>query len=629
MVLLMSQHQEGTNSNLRTLCIAAIGVVYGDIGTSPLYTLQECLSEHVGLPPTRDVMFGFLSLILWAQILIVSVKYLAFVLRADNKGEGGILTLMSLAGRNTPYYTTTMLLILGLIGCGLFYGDSIITPAMSVLSALEGVLVIAPEMKHFVVPASIVVLFGLFLIQKHGTGTVGRLFGPIMIVWFAVIALLGVIQILKDPEILLAAHPKWAWNFLVHYKFTAFLSLGTVVLSFTGGEALYADMGHFGKQPIRLAWFWYVSPALILNYFGQGALILQNPKAIENPFFMMAPDWAIIPMVILATLATIIASQAVISGAFSMTRQAVRMGYLPNMKILHTSADEAGQIYMPFINWALFVCILVVIVMFGESAKLGAAYGIAVTGTMAITTILACYVAAYNWQWPMWLVKIIGALLLALDLPFFSSSLMKVVDGGWLPLGVGAMTFFIMAIWKWEHFQMLRQVSRLSMSYEQLLKVIEREKPQAVSGTAVYLARTDQGIPHALIHNLKHNHVLHERIVFMTFRTQDTPYVEPDKHIDIKYLSDNILRMTVTYGFHENPEFTELCHYANLRGLHLNPDNTTFFFSRETLLPSQRGLFAQLRTWIFILLSKNSLRPYDFIHIPADRVIEMGMQLKL
>lgn len=619
----------GQNSNIRKLTLAAIGVVYGDIGTSPLYTLHECFSPHIGLKPEPAVVMGFLSLILWAQILVVSVKYLAFVMRADNKGEGGILTLMSLAGRNTPYYTTTLLLILGLIGGGLFYGDSIITPAMSVLSALEGIEVVAPGMARAVVPASIVVLFFLFHIQSHGTEAVGKFFGPIMVAWFVIIGFLGLRQIVQHPDILQAMHPKWALQFLTTYRFTAFLALGAVVLSITGGEALYADMGHFGKRPIRLAWFTFVSPALILNYFGQGALILSDSQALENPFYRLAPEWAIVPLVILATLATIIASQAVISGAFSMTRQAVRMGYLPNMKILHTSADEAGQIYMPLVNWGLFIAILVVILLFRESSKLAAAYGIAVTGTMAITTLLACYVAIYNWDWPRQLVKGIGCLLLAIDLPFFCSNAVKILDGGWLPLGVGTLTFAVMAIWKWEHFQLLRQISRLSMSLEQFNKLVAHEKPLTISGTAVYLAHTDQGVPHALIHNLRHNHVLHERIIFMTFRTQDIPYVDREKHIEIKTLAPNVLRMAVTYGFHETPEIEQLCLYASEQGVELNLASTTFFFSRETLTSEKRSLLSRLRAALFIFLRKNALRPHDVIHIPPGRVIEMGMQLRI
>lgn len=621
----MANHNN--SQSVSQLTIAAIGVVYGDIGTSPLYTIHECFSPHIGLKPTQDVVFGFLSLIFWSQVLVVSIKYLVFVLRADNKGEGGILTLMSLAGRNTGYNTTTALLMLGLIGGGLFYGDSIITPAMSVLSALEGMQIVAPELKEFIVPLALLVLFALFFIQKHGTATVGKLFGPVMILWFLVLGTLGLNQIIHNPSVLSALHPKWAIHFLFTYKITAFLSLGAVVLSITGGEALYADMGHFGKKPIRLAWFTFVSPALMLNYFGQGALILSDETALENPFYKLAPGWAIIPLVILATMATIIASQAVISGAFSMTRQAVRMGYLPNMSILHTSASEAGQIYMPFVNWALFWCIFVVVVAFGESGKLAAAYGIAVTGTMAITTVLACYVARYNWGWHEKTVKYIGIFLLAIDIPFFSSNLIKVFDGGWLPLSVGTLTFFVMAIWKWERFLLLRQLSRMSMPLDQFINLVEKESPQKVPGTAIYLSRTQQGIPHALIHNLNHNHVLHERIVLMTMRTQDVPYVDPDKHIEIEAISPNIYRISATYGFHETPDVYDLFRCSAMKGMAFNLSNTTFFLSRETLISSHRSIFAKLRAAVFIGLSRNSLRTNDFIHIPADRVVEMGIQV--
>ncbi|WP_316678093.1 low affinity potassium transporter Kup [uncultured Tolumonas sp.] len=622
----MDAHQK---QSLPAITLAAIGVVYGDIGTSPLYTLHECFSPHIGLAPTQPVIFGFLSLIFWSQVLIVSLKYLAFVLRADNRGEGGILTLMSLAGRNTDPKTTTVLLVLGLIGGGLFYGDSIITPAVSVLSALEGMQVIAPNLKEFVVPCSLIVLFMLFFIQKHGTAKVGGLFGPIMVCWFLVLGILGLKQIIANPTVLSALHPKWAFHFFIQYKMTAFIALGAVVLSVTGGEALYADMGHFGKHPIQLAWFTLVSPALILNYFGQGALILSDPAALENPFFLLAPTWALIPLVLLSTAATVIASQAVISGAYSMTRQAVRMGYLPNMTILHTSAVEEGQIYMPFINWLLFFCIVIIVTTFAESSKLAAAYGIAVTGTMAITSILACYVARYNWDWSRVVVKYLGIALLCIDIPFFAANLLKVFEGGWLPLGVGALTFAVMAIWKWERFLLLRQLSRMSMPLEAFVTMVDKESPAKVPGTAIYLSRTPQGIPHALLHNLNHNHVLHERIVLMTFRTQDVPYVDPDQHIEIKELPNNIWRISVTYGFHEAPEVNEVFRRCAMKGMSFNLNNTTFFLSRETLIPSHRSIVARLRAALFIWMSKNSLRTNDFIHVPADRVVEMGVQVEV
>lgn len=614
---------------LPAVMLAAIGVVYGDIGTSPLYTLHECFSPTIGLVPDPETIYGFLSLIFWAQFLVVTIKYLIFVMQADNHGEGGILTLMSLAGRNTDPRKTTILLILGLIGGGLFYGDSVITPAVSVLSALEGMQLIAPGLKEFVIPIALLVLFLLFFIQKKGTADVGKLFGPIMLVWFATLGILGLKEIIANPDILIALHPKWAIHFFVVHKTTGFIALGAIILALTGGEALYADMGHFGRRPIQYAWFSLVWPMLTLNYFGQGALILEHPSALENPFFRMAPAWMLIPLVLLSTAATIIASQAVISGAFSMTRQAVRMGYLPNMTILHTSDVEAGQIYMPFVNWIMFIVITIIIVTFKESSKLAAAYGLAVTGTMVITSILFCYVARYNWDWSPKLVKYIGAAFLCVDVPFFVSNLMKLFEGGWLPTLFGTLTFAIMATWKWERFLLLRQLSRMSMPLESFITRIEKEEPMKAPGTAIYLSRTQQGIPHALIHNLNHNHVLHERIVLMTIRTQDLPYVDPDQHIRIEALEHNIWRISATYGFHETPDVAELFRQCAMKGMTLNLKKTTFFLSRETLIPSHRSIFARLRAVLFIWLSKNSLRTNDFIHIPADRVVEMGVQIEV
>ncbi len=622
----MSSHQK---QPLLTVTLAAIGVVYGDIGTSPLYTFKECFSPHIGLPPTQPVVFGFLSLIFWALILVVSVKYLAFVLRADNRGEGGILTLMSLAGRNTYAGTTTALLVLGLIGGGFFYGEVVITPAMSVLSALEGLSVATPALTAYILPAAIGVLTALFFIQKHGTGNVGKFFGPVMLVWFSTLAILGLISIIKHPQVLAAIHPHWAIQFFLDHKLVAFISLGSVVLAITGVEALYADMGHFGKFPIQLAWFSVALPALILNYFGQGALILTNPKAIENPFFNLAPDWLVFPLVLLSTAATVIASQAVISGVFSLTRQAIRLGYLPGMNILHTSESEAGQIYIPFVNWTLFIAVLVVVLIFRASSNLAAAYGIAVTGTMVITSILVCTVARHNWDWPRRIVKMILIVLLCIDVPLFSANVTKLLAGGWLPVTLGAIMFLVMVTWKWERFQLLRQLSRMSMPLESFVSKVEKEEPLKVPGTAIYLSRTQQGIPHALLHNLNHNHVLHERIALMTIRTQDIPYVDAENHIKIESLSPNIWRIAATYGFHETPDVYDLFRHCAIHGMNFNLNNTTFFLSRETLLPSKRSILAKLRAALFIWLSKNSLRTNDFIHIPADRVVEMGVQVEV
>jgi KUP system potassium uptake protein len=613
---------------LPAITLAAIGVVYGDIGTSPLYTFKECFSPHIGLAPSQSVIFGFLSLIFWSLILVVSIKYLAFVLRADNQGEGGILTLMSLAGRNTPPAMTTLLLVLGLVGGGFFYGEVVITPAMSVLSALEGLQVVTPLLSPYILPAAIVVLTLLFMIQKHGTAKVGRLFGPIMLVWFGSLGVLGLASILKHPEILAAMHPKWAIQFLAHYKWIGFVALGSVVLAITGVEALYADMGHFGKKPIRLAWFIVVLPALLLNYFGQGASLLSDPSAIKNPFFLLAPEWALVPMVILATLATVIASQAVISGVFSLTRQAVRLGYLPGMTIKHTSESEAGQIYLPFINWMLFVAVLVVVVAFRESSNLAAAYGIAVTGTMVITSILLCTVARYNWGWPSLLVRGLLISMLIVDVPFFAANALKLLAGGWLPLTLGCVMFTVMATWKWERFLLFKQLSRMSMPLESFITALSRDQPARVPGTAIYMARTQQGVPHALLHNLKHNKVLHERVVIMTFRTQDVPFVEPDQHVQIERLSETFWRISATYGFHETPDVEEVFRRCAQKGMVFNLMGTSFFLSRETLIPTRRSVLAMLRVKLFILLSKNSLRANDFFHIPANRVVELGVQVE-
>lgn len=622
----MDAHQK---QSLPAITLAAIGVVYGDIGTSPLYTFKECFSPHVGLQPTQQVVYGFLSLIFWALIIVVSIKYLAFVLRADNRGEGGILTLMSLAGRNTYAGTTTILLVLGLIGGGFFYGEVVITPAMSVLSALEGLSVATPALSPYILPVAIAVLTALFVIQKHGTGSVGKFFGPIMLIWFISLGVLGALSVMKHPQVLAALNPHWAIQFFLTYKTVAFFSLGSVVLAITGVEALYADMGHFGKFPIQLAWFSVALPALLLNYFGQGALILSNPAAIANPFFMLAPEWLVFPMVILSTMATVIASQAVISGVFSLTRQAVRLGYLPGMNILHTSEVEAGQIYIPFVNWMLYIAVLIVVLTFRESTNLAAAYGIAVTGTMVITSILVCTVARHNWDWPRRIVKIILVSLLLIDVPLFLANVVKFFAGGWLPVMLGALMFIVMATWKWERFLLLRQLSRMSMPLESFVNLLEKEAPQKVPGTAIYLSRTQQGIPHALLHNLNHNHVLHERIVLMTFRTQDVPYVDPDQHIDIKSLSPNVWRISATYGFHETPDVHEVFRRCAMKGMSFNLNSTSFFLSRETLLPSHRSVLARLRAALFIWLSKNALRTNDFIHVPADRVVEMGVQVEV
>ena len=593
--------------SLPAITLAAIGVVYGDIGTSPLYTLRECLSGQFGFGVERDAVFGFLSLIFWLLIFTVSIKYITFVMRADNAGEGGILTLMSLAGRNTSAKMTSVLVILGLIGGSFFYGEVVITPAISVMSAIEGLEIIAPQLDTWIVPISIIVLTLLFAIQKHGTGMVGKLFAPIMLIWFLLLAVLGARSILDNPEVLQALNPYWAVHFFLQYKTVSFIALGAVVLSITGVEALYADMGHFGKLPIRVAWFSVVLPSLVLNYFGQGALLLKHPEAIKNPFFLLAPEWALIPMLIIATLATVIASQAVISGVFSLTRQAVRLGYLSPMRIIHTSEMESGQIYIPFINWLLYVSVVIVIVSFEHSSNLAAAYGIAVTGTMVLTSILSATVARKNWHWNKLFVGLMLVAFLCIDIPLFSANLDKIVSGGWLPLSLGLVMFTVMTTWKSERFRLLRRMHEHGN----------------------YMSRALDVIPFALLHNLKHNKVLHERVILLTLRTEDAPYVHNVRRVQIEQLSPSFWRVVASYGWRETPNVEEVFHRCGLEGLSCRMMETSFFMSHESLIIGKRPWYLRLRGKLYLLLQRNALRAPDQFEIPPNRVIELGTQVEI
>ncbi|NUU67775.1 low affinity potassium transporter Kup [Enterobacteriaceae bacterium BIT-l23] len=614
---------------LPAITLAAIGVVYGDIGTSPLYTLRECLSGQFGFGVERDAVFGFLSLIFWLLVFVVSIKYLTFVMRADNAGEGGILTLMSLAGRNTSARVTSILVIMGLIGGSFFYGEVVITPAISVMSAIEGLEIAAPALDPYIVPLSILVLTLLFMIQKHGTGMVGKLFAPIMMTWFIVLAVLGVRSIMASPQVLQALNPMWAAHFFMEYKAVSFVALGAVVLAITGVEALYADMGHFGKLPIRIAWFTVVLPSLVLNYFGQGALLLRNPEAIKNPFFLLAPDWALIPLLILATMATVIASQAVISGVFSLTRQAVRLGYLSPMRIIHTSERESGQIYIPFINWLLYFSVVLVIISFEHSSNLAAAYGIAVTATMVLTSILSCTVACKNWHWNKFLVLLIGLAFLCVDVPLFSANVQKIFSGGWLPLALGLIMFIVMTTWKSERFRLLRRMHEHGNSLEALIASLEKSPPVRVSGTAVYMSRALNVIPFALLHNLKHNKVLHERVILLTLRTEDAPYVHNVKRVSIEQLSPTFWRVVASYGWRETPNVEEVFHRCGLEGLSCRMMETSFFMSHESLIIGKRPWYLRLRGRLFLLLQRNALRAPDQFEIPPNRVIELGTQVEI
>ena len=611
--------------SLPAITLAAIGVVYGDIGTSPLYTLRECLSGQFGFGVERDAVFGFLSLIFWLLILTVSLKYITFVMRADNAGEGGILTLMSLAGRNTSARATSILVILGLIGGSFFYGEVVITPAISVMSAIEGLEIIAPDLDAWVVPISIIVLTLLFAIQKHGTSMVGKLFAPIMLIWFLLLAVLGARSIFANPEVLQALNPYWAVHFFLEYKTVSFVALGAVVLSITGVEALYADMGHFGKLPIRLAWFSVVLPSLVLNYFGQGALLLKHPEAIKNPFFLLAPEWALIPMLIIAALATVIASQAVISGVFSLTRQAVRLGYLSPMRIIHTSEMESGQIYIPFINWLLYISVVIVIVNFEHSSNLAAAYGIAVTGTMVLTTT----VARQNWHWNKFVVALLLVAFMCIDIPLFSANLDKIVSGGWLPLTLGLVMFTIMTTWKSERFRLLRRMHEHGNSLEAMISSLEKSPPVRVPGTAVYMSRALNVIPFALLHNLKHNKVLHERVILLTLRTEDAPYVHNVRRVQIEQISPSFWRVVASYGWRDTPNVEEVFHRCGLEGLSCRMMETSFFMSHESLIIGKRPWYLRLRGKLYLLLQRNALRAPDQFEIPPNRVIELGTQVEI
>ncbi|TAJ06650.1 low affinity potassium transporter Kup [Pectobacterium versatile] len=615
--------------SLPAVTLAAIGVVYGDIGTSPLYTLRECLSGQFGFGVEPDSVFGFLSLIFWLLVLVVSLKYLTYVMRADNAGEGGILTLMSLAGRNTSDRMTSVLVIMGLIGGSFFYGEVVITPAISVMSAMEGLEIAAPSMDSYIVPLSIVVLTLLFIIQKHGTGSVGKLFAPVMLIWFLTLGVLGARSIIANPEVLQALNPMYAVRFFVEYKAVSFFALGAVVLAITGVEALYADMGHFGKFPIRLAWFTVVLPSLVLNYFGQGALLLKDPEAIKNPFFLLAPDWALIPLMILATLATIIASQAVISGVFSLTRQAVRLGYLPPMRIVHTSDMESGQIYIPAINWMLYIAVVIVIVSFEHSSNLAAAYGIAVTGTMVITSILFCTVAVKNWLWNRYLAWVLLAGLLIIDVPMFLANVAKILSGGWLPLALGMVMFIIMTTWKSERFRLLRRLHEHGNSLDAMIASLEKTPPTRVPGTAVYFSRATRVIPFALLHNLKHNKILHERVVLLTMRTEDAPYVLNARRVTVEQLSPTFWRVIANYGWRETPDVEEVFQRCWQDGLTCQMMETSFFMSNESLIIGERPWYLRLRGKLFMMLSRNALRAADQFEIPPNRLIELGIQVEI
>ncbi|MBM0747553.1 low affinity potassium transporter Kup [Pantoea eucrina] len=606
--------------------LAAAGIVFGDIGTSPLYTLKECLSILPDGSVTPAAVMGFLSLIFWALTLIVTLKYVCFVMRADDDGEGGILTLMALARRGVSSKVGHAVMLAGLIGGAFFYGDGVITPAISVLSAIEGIEVVSPALERIVVPLALVILTLLFVIQRQGTEKVSRIFGPVMFVWFAAIALLGVRGILLNPQVLQALSPHYALDFLLSHSALSLAALGMVVLAVTGAEALYADMGHLGKTPIRLAWLVVAMPALVLNYFGQGALVMANSAAISNPFYLLAPAWGQIPLIVLSTLATVIAAQAVISGVYTLTHQAIRQDFLPPMRVIFTSHTESGQIYIPVVNWLLFTAVMLVVITFRESSALSSAYGIVVTGTMVITAGLAGVVAQRNWRWPLPLAGLFLLMMLCIDVPLFIANLMKLLSGGWIPVLLALTMMALMLIWSSERNRLIRRLDSSQASLLALVRSLEKSPPSRVEGTAVFLARKEFEIPQALLHNLKHNRVLHRRVVLLHIRTVDTPRVHNQQRITLTPLSASFWQVTAAYGWRETPSMAEILHLCGLEGFGCSVNEASFFTSHDTLVMKQRRGLARLRGGIFHFCQRNALRAHEQFHIPPNRVIELGGQ---
>jgi KUP system potassium uptake protein len=610
------------------LTLGAIGVVYGDIGTSPLYAFKEVFHSAHGLVLERSEVYGVLSLIFWSVMLVVSVKYVIFIMRADNRGEGGSLALLALAMRvtgNSRFSAT--IAVLGIFAAALFYGDSMLTPAISVLSAVDGLGLVAPALSTYVVPLTLLILAALFFIQRHGTASVGAWFGPIMSIWFVTLAGLGIWHIASMPVILVALNPIYAVHLFQEHALVAFVALGSVVLALTGAEALYADMGHFGKRPIRIAWTVFVAPALVLNYFGQGAMVLQNPAAIINPLYRMVPDWGLLPMILLASCATVIASQAVISGAFSVTRQAIQLQLLPRIATLHTSVSEEGQIYIPFINWMLFIAVVCLVVGFGSSSNLAAAYGVAVTGTMLIDSLLLMVVMMLTWTWNRYLMAAFGLLFILVDIAFFSANTLKIFHGGWFPLAIGLVIFTLLTTWHTGRKLLssyLRDGAMPINVFLQGLPDINR-----VPGTAIFLTSNPEGAPPALLHNLKHNKVMHDTVVLLTVNTLDRPTVPLEERLRIKEIGERFYRAEMDFGYFDDQDVPKFLGSLSPPDLPLNPLETSYFLSRETLLPSNTPGMAPWREYLFSWLMRSAASPLDTFRLPPNRVIELGQQIRI
>lgn len=617
---------------LPAITLAALGVVFGDIGTSPLYALRQCfLTAHLAI--SEASVLGILSLIFWCMMLSISFKYVTIIMRADNNGEGGIMSLLALNLRTTLISDKkkVYLIALGFIGASLFFGDGIITPAISVLSAIEGLSIATPIFNQWLEPLSIGILTGLFLIQRHGTGTMGKFFGPITLLWFMSIGFFGILSILQTPHVLLMINPVWAFSFVVNQPYVAFLTMGAVILTMTGGEALYADMGHFGRLPIKLAWFIVVMPCLLLSYAGQGALLLRNPEALANPFYMQIPDWALYPMISLATAAAVIASQAVITGVFSMVNQAIQLRYLPRLTVRHTSDVERGQIYLPFINWTLYISVLILILLFENSENLASAYGVAVTMTMLCGTILISVLAYSLWRWPLWKVALFAVPFLLLDFIFVASTSLKILSGGWVPILIGAVLFTILMTWKDGRVLVFKRLEKDSLPIDLFIKSIGfSNETKFVPGDAVFLTGTPNIVPHAMLHNIKHNKVLHERNIMVTVMTRDIPYVSDAERCRVEKLDDRFYRITLDYGFKDQPNIPEALEkaYAEL-GFEYDLMQISFFISRDRIIHTLGEGMSPWREKLFISMQRNTSPVSDFYQIPTNRVVELGSQIEI
>jgi len=617
----------GARRALLPVTLTAIGVVYGDIGTSPLYAMRECFFGSHSVPPTHDNVLGVLSLIIYSLLLVISVKYIAIVMRADNQGEGGILALTSLlparGGAMRP-----ILVLLGIFGAALLYGDGMITPAITVLGAVEGVTVATPVFEPYVVPVAVAILCVVFGIQRYGTHRVGRLFGPVMLVWFTTLIVLGISWIVEAPVVLGAVNPAHAVAFFRDNGLHGFAVLGAVFLVVTGGEALYADMGHFGRRPIRLAWFCLVLPALLINYFGQGALLLLDPTAAQ-PFFQLAPTWALFPLVVLSTAAAIIASQALISGAFSLTRQAIQLGYAPRLDVEHTSSWEMGQIYVPQVNWFLAISCILIVIGFGSSAALAAAYGIAVALTMVITGVLLPVVERQRWGWPMAMVVAFAAVFVTIDLSYVGGNLFKILEGGWLPLAIAALIFTLMTTWKTGRRLVAERLTARAFPLEEFAAAVAATPPTRVTGTAVFMTAQPTGTPAALAHNLRYNKILHDNVVVLTVTTAPVPHMPEEERVTVQPLGNGMYNARVQYGFMEDPDVPEALARVRELGVPIDPDDVTYFLGRETIVVSSRQGMAIWREKLFVLMARNAVRATAFFKLPPERVVELGVQVEM